>query len=389
MMVREVMEGSRAVARVVANCDVKVIAAYPITPQTHIVQELAKMHADGLIDCEYINVEAEFSAISAILGATVAGARSFTATCSQGLALMHEVVFAAAGMRVPLVMVIANRALSAPINIWNDHQDSIAERDSGWIQIYCQDVQEVVDTVVQAYRIAEDKNVLLPVMVCMDGFYLTHVYEPVEIPPKEKVKKFLGKFTYPYKLDPKKPLTMGPLAFPSDYARLRKELAGVVRESKKVIKKVHDSYAKQFGRRYGDGLLEIYGKGSVALVAMGSVCGTIKDMIDKRQDGDVCLVRVRTFRPFPKEELANVLEDKEMVVVLDRDVSLGNAGALYLEVRDALYDRKTRPKIVNFIMGLGGVDVSKDQLHYVIDKAKKVKSGHVEIIDGSEVASSY
>ncbi len=388
-MAREVMEGSQAVARIVANCDVKVIAAYPITPQTHIVQELAKMHADGLIDCEFVNVEAEFSAISAILGATAAGARSFTATSSQGLALMHEVVFAAAGMRLPLVMVIANRALSAPINIWNDHQDSIAERDSGWIQIYCESVQEVVDSVVQAYKIAENKNVLLPVMVCMDGFYLTHVYEPVEIPPKSKVHKFLGKFNYPYKLDPKKPLTMGPLGFPADYARLRKQLAEAVWNSKKVIKEVHDIYAKQFGRVYGDGLLEVYGDGSIALVAMGSVCGTIKDMIDKDELKDVCLVRIRTFRPFPKDEIVEVLKDRDAVVVLDRNISLGNAGAVYLEVRDALYDEKDKPKVVDFVVGLGGVDVNKATLNYVVEKARTVKSGHVEIVDGSEVSSSY
>ncbi len=388
-MPREVMEGSQAVARVVANCDVKVIAAYPITPQTHIVQELAKMHADSVIDCEYINVEAEFSAISAILGATAAGARSFTATCSQGLALMHEVVFAAAGMRIPLVMVIANRALSAPINIWNDHQDSMAERDSGWIQLYCENVQEVVDSVVQAYKIAEHKDVLLPVMVCMDGFYLTHVYEPVEIPSKEKVVKFLGKFSYPYKLDPKKPVTMGPLAFPADYARLRKQLAEAVWNSKEIVRKVHDDYAKRFGRSYGDGFLEVYGDGSKAIVAMGSMCGTIKHMIDKDELEDVSLIRVRTFRPFPKDEIRDVLKDKDTVIVMEKNISLGNAGAVYLEVKDALYDEKRKPKIVNFIVGLGGVDVNRPTIKYVVEKAEKVKSGFVEIVDGNEISASY
>ncbi len=388
-MPREVMEGSQAVARVVASCDVKVIAAYPITPQTHIVQELAKMHADGVIDCEYINVEAEFSAISAILGATAAGARSFTATCSQGLALMHEVVFASAGMRIPLVMVIANRALSAPINIWNDHQDSMAERDSGWIQLYCENVQEVVDSVVQAYKIAEHKDVLLPVMVGMDGFYLTHVYEPVEIPPKEKVVKFLGKFNYPYRLDPKKPVTMGPLGFPADYARLRKQLAEAVWNSKKVVRKVHDDYAKRFGRSYGDGLLEVYGDGGKAIVAMGSMCGTIKHMIDKDELEDVSLIRVRTFRPFPKDEIKDVLRDKDTVIVMEKNISLGNAGAVYLEVRDALYDEKRKPKIVNFIVGLGGVDVNRPTVKYVVEKAEKVKSGYVEIVDGNEISASY
>ncbi len=387
-MEREVIEGSQAIAKTVARCDVRFVAAYPITPQTHIVQELAKMHANGEIDCEYMNVEAEFSAISAIIGATAAGVRSFTATSSQGLALMHEVLFAAAGMRLPLVMVIANRALSAPINIWNDHQDSVAERDSGWIQIYCQDVQEAVDSLIQAYKVAENKNVLLPVMVCMDGFYLTHVYEPVEIPPADKTKRFLGNFEYPYRLDPKKPLTMGPLAFPEDYTRLRKNLAEAVLGAKNFIKKVHQDYVKRFGRSYGDGMIERYGDGKICFVAMGSMCGTIKDMVDEGKH-DVSLVRVRTFRPFPKEELAEALEDKELVIVLDKDISLGNAGALYMETRDALYEAKKRPKTVNFVVGLGGMDVSKGLLKYLLQRAKKMKSDHVEIVSGTQSMSSY
>jgi len=374
-----VIEGSQAVARAVKSCDVKVIAAYPITPQTHIVQELAKMHANGEIDCEYINVEAEFSAISAVLGSTAAGVRSFTATSSQGLALMNEVLYATAGMRIPVVMVVCNRALSAPINIWNDHQDSIAERDSGWIQIYVESVQEAVDSLIQAYKISEDKKVLLPSMVCMDGFYLTHVYEPVVIPEKEEVDKFLPAFEYPYPLDPEKPLTMGPLGFPNDYARLRKQLFEATLESKGKIVKANKDFKKCFGRGYGDGLIEVYGDGKIAIVSMGSLCSTIKEYVDSSKD--VCLVRIRTFRPFPGEELKKVLKDKEKVIVMEKNISLGHAGSVFMELATALYG--TGIEIYDFIVGSGGIDVPLSTINYVVERVKKnkEKQGSVVFID--------
>ncbi len=374
-----VIEGSQAVARAVKSCDVKVIAAYPITPQTHIVQELAKMHANGEIDCEYINVEAEFSAISAVLGSTAAGVRSFTATSSQGLALMNEVLYATAGMRIPVVMVVCNRALSAPINIWNDHQDSIAERDSGWIQIYVESVQEAVDSLIQAYKISEDKKVLLPSMVCMDGFYLTHVYEPVVIPEKEEVDKFLPAFEYPYPLDPEKPLTMGPLGFPNDYARLRKQLFEATLESKGKIVKANKDFKKCFGRSYGDGLIEVYGDGKIAIVSMGSLCSTIKEYVDSSKD--VCLVRIRTFRPFPGEELKKVLKDKEKVIVMEKNISLGHVGSVFMELATALYG--TGIEIYDFIVGSGGIDVPLSTINYVVERVKKNKEkpGSVVFID--------
>jgi len=374
-----VIEGSQAVARAVKSCDVKVIAAYPITPQTHIVQELAKMHANGEIDCEYINVEAEFSAISAVLGSTAAGVRSFTATSSQGLALMNEVLYATAGMRIPVVMVVCNRALSAPINIWNDHQDSIAERDSGWIQIYVESVQEAVDSLIQAYKISEDKKVLLPSMVCMDGFYLTHVYEPVVIPEKEEVEKFLPAFEYPYPLDPEKPLTMGPLSFPNDYARLRKQLFEATLASKNKIIKANKDFKKCFGRSYGDGLIEVYGDGKIAIVSMGSLCSTIKEYVDSNKD--VCLVKIRTFRPFPREELKKILEEKEKVIVMEKNISLGHAGAVFMELATALYG--TGIEIYDFIVGSGGIDVPLSTINYVVERVKKNKEkpGSVVFID--------
>ena len=374
-----VIEGSRAIAEAVALCDVKVIAAYPITPQTHIVEALAQMHANGEIDCEFVNTEAEFSSISLILGATAAGVRSFTATSSQGLALMHEVLFAAAGLRIPVVMVVANRALSAPINIWNDHQDSVSQRDNGWIQIYCESVQEAVDSVIQAYKIAEE--CLLPTMVCIDGFYLTHVYEPVSIPSKEKVERFLPKFDPKYKLDPEKPLTFGALAFPKDYARIRKQLYEAALRSKEVVGRVNREFHSIFGRKYGNGMVETYGSGETAIIAAGSVCGTIKHFIE-HENKKLSLVRIRLFRPFPRREIREALEDKESVIVIDRSVSLGNAGTLFTEVRDVLYEMDKRPKVTNFILGLGGVDVTRGTLRYVIEKHGKVSSGHVEIVEG-------
>lgn len=358
---KTILEGSKAVAEVVALCKPAVIAAYPITPQTHIVEELAQLVADGKLKSKYLEVESEFTAISACLGATAAGYRSFTATSSQGLVLMHEVLFTTAGMRLPVVMVVANRALSAPINIWNDEQDSISQRDTGWLQIYCESVQEAVDTLLQAYKIAESSRVLLPIMVCIDGYYLTHVVEPVDLPAQGEVDKFLPIYKPTHAvLDPQKPMTQGSLAYPEQYMFLRKQLADVVLNSIDVVKKVHDDFAKQFKRKYGNGLVEEYknNKG-VAIVAMGSVCGTIKETIDKNKKFG--LVRVRCFRPFPKKEIKATLKGKDLVIVIDRNISLGNSGALSMEVRDCIYGEK-KPRIVNYIIGLGGVDTSRKDM---------------------------
>jgi pyruvate ferredoxin oxidoreductase alpha subunit len=372
-MMKTILEGSKAVAETVRMCKPAVIAAYPITPQTHIVEELAKLVADGKLKSKYLEVESEFTAISACLGATAAGYRSFTATSSQGLALMHEVLFTAAGMRLPLVMVVANRALSAPINIWNDQQDSIAERDSGWLQLYCESVQEAVDTVLQAYKIAE--SVLLPAMVCMDGYYLTHVVETVDIMSQQDVEKFLPAYKPKHAyLDPQRPITQGPIAYPAHYMIIRKQLADAMIDSIEIVKKAHDDFARMFKRRYGNGIVEEYKNDKkVAVVAMGSICGTIKEVVDKNKFG---LMRVRCFRPFPKKYVASALKDKELVIVIDRNISLGNSGALSMEVRDCLYGQKG-PRVVNYIVGLGGVDTSSNDIEKIVMDAKKRKDGEV------------
>lgn len=336
------------------------------------------MKADGKLSAEYIESESEFSALSSCIGASAAGVRAYTATCSQGLALMHEVVFAAAGMRLPMVMTVANRALSAPLNIWNDQQDSISERDSGWIQIYVETNQEAVDTHFQAFKISENPNVLLPVMVCMDGFFLTHTMEPIDVPEKEQAEKFLPKYSPRYaKLDPKAPQSQGAFVYPQYYISVKKAMDESLAGSLEIIKKVHDESAKVFGRIYGNGLVEEYRNNKkIAIVSMGSVSGTIRDVIDSRKDAG--LLRVRTFRPFPREDIIKSLSGKDTVIVLDKDISLGNSGALFTEVRDALYSAKKKPKVVGFVAGLGGKDITAKDINRMIDGAKKMKDGDVE-----------
>lgn len=374
---KSILKGTKAVAETVSLCKPSVIATYPITPSTEIVETLARFVADGKLNAKYINVEAEFSAISALAGASATGVRTFTATASQGLALMHEVLFATAGMRLPIVIVVANRALSAPINIWNDHQDSISERDSGWIQLWVESVQEAVDTLIQAYKVAENKKVLLPVMVNMDGYYLTHVSEPVDIPSENDVESFLPNYEPKHAyLDPEKPMTQGPFSYPEFYMALRKQIFEAVKNSSSVIKEVHDDFAKKFNRAYGNGLVEEYKNNrKVAIVALGSICSTIKTIVDKRND--IGLLRVRCFRPFPRKDVINALKDKELVIVIDRDISLGNSGALFSEVRDALYS-VGKPTVVNFIAGLGGVDITTKNIDEMIEEAKKMKDGEVK-----------
>jgi len=378
-MTRHFMEGSKVVAEAIFLCKPDVVSAYPITPQTHIVETLAQLIADGRIKSKFLEVESEFTAISSVAGAVAAGSRTFTATCSQGLALMHEVLFAIAGMRLPVVMVVANRALSAPINIWNDQQDSISERDSGWIQLYVETAQEAVDTVIQAYKIAEDRRVLLPIMVCMDGFILTHTVEPVNVPDDVEVNKFLPKYKPTHALlDPTIPMTLGPFAYPEPYFKLRKELSIAIDNSKKIIQEVNEEFGEKFKRKYGNGLIEEYKNDKkIAIVSMGSVCGTIRTVVDSREDSG--LVKIRCYRPFPKEDLVNALKDKEIVIVIEKNISLGlGSGSAFSEIRDVLYQLKEKPKIVGAVVGLGGTDVRSKDINALIDKSKTMNDGEVE-----------
>lgn len=366
-MVVKVISSAEAVSEAVKLAKPDVIPVYPITPQTKISEKLADYVADGELDSQYIRVESEHSAMSAAIGASGAGVRVFTATSSQGLAYMHEPVFAAAGMRLPIVMANANRALSAPINIWNDQQDSISERDSGWIQIFAETGQEAFDTVLQAFKIAENPEICVPVMVCVDGFILTHTVDPVEIISQEDADSFLPKFkpVNAY-LDVKDPMSLGTLADPDHYLEIRYQLEEALTKSESLIEEVGKEFGDKFGRYYG--LIEEYKSedADIILIALGSICGTIKDVVDEQreQGKKVGLVRVRSYRPFPKEAIKAAVGDAKLAV-LDKDVSFSVGGALYADVKTAV-DNPT----YNYIIGLGGRDITPSDIEEIIEKTE-------------------
>lgn len=367
-MVLKVMSSNQAIAEAVKLVKPKVIPVYPITPQTTISEYLAKYVADGDIDAEYIRVESEHSAISAALGASGTGVRVFTATSSQGLALMHEIIFAAAGLRAPVVMADANRALSAPLSIWNDQQDSISERDSGWMQIYAENGQEALDSVLMAYRVSEDKEVLLPTMVCIDGFILTHTVDPVDVPEKEAVDNFLPPYNPEHAyLDPKRPMSIGTFTDPAYYMEARHDMELAMERAKKVINKVNEEFSQAFGRKYD--FIERYRSddADTILVAMGSISSTIKDVVDElRNKGEkVGLVRVRVFRPFPTEEIYDAIKNASKIGVLDKNVSFSVGGVLNNEIQS-----KTGIKTSGFIIGLGGRDIKPSHIMEIFEKTK-------------------
>ena len=367
---KEFLEGSLAVAEAVKLCKPGVISAYPITPQTHIVEELATMVSEGALKSQFVNVESEHSAASVVLGGSATGVRVYTATSSQGLFYMAEVIFNIAGMRLPVVMTCANRAISAPINIWNDQQDSVSLRDAGWIQVYAEDIQEAVDLHFIAYRLAEDKGVMLPVMVCMDGFILTHGIETVDIPSQEQVNQFLPPYSPLYKLDVENPQSLGLLADPDYYTETRFAIQETQKKVLEMLPKITADFAKVSGRNY-NGLIEGYQLKDAerVIVAMGSVCGTIKEVIDElRQKGKkVGLLKVTSYRPFPVEQIYNALKDVPKVAVLDRAVSLGSFAPLASEVKAIFSSKKKRPQVISsFVVGLGGRDITKDSIKEMI-----------------------
>ncbi|MFA6027893.1 MAG: transketolase C-terminal domain-containing protein [Patescibacteria group bacterium] len=372
---RQIMEGSHAVAQTIKLIKPKVVSAYPITPQTHIVEALADYKAKGDVDYEYVLAESEFAAASIVEGACLRGVRTYTATSSQGLLLMAEVLFNIAGMRLPMVMTVANRALSGPINIWNDQQDAVTVRDSGWLMLYAEDNQEAADMHVEAYKLAESLN--LPVMVNMDGYVLTHTFEPVEIPDSKLIKKFLPEYkpkqgTY---LDVKNPRTFGAFATPETYMNIREDLFNQVAEAKSAIKKTHQDFKKIFKRGNGDGVVDTYQikDAEIVLVSFGSVLGTIKDVVDEqRKKGvKVGVLKVRCFRPFPALEIVNNLKKAKYIGVVEKCLSIGNEGILANEIKAAAYDAKLKGKISSFIVGLGGRDVTKNNILEIISAAKK------------------
>ena len=361
MVTRIGVEVSIALADAVKLANPDVIAAYPITPQTHIVEHLAELVANGELDAEYIPVESEHSAMSACLGSAAAGARTFTATASQGLALMIEVVYVAPAMRLPIIMAVANRALSAPLSIWCDHSDLMSVRDTGWIQIIVENGQQAVDNTIIAFRIGEDPRVMLPVMVHLDGFNLTHVIEPIIFPEQAAVDKYLPKLKFPLPLNPDKPVAMGDFAPPAIYTETKWAQEVNLRNSKKVIIKAWDEFNKIFGRQYFP-VEKYHSDGAkVLIMTMGSSGETASVAIDEmRAEGmDVGQIRLRLWRPFPFEELREAVKDADVLIVMDRAISYGGPGGpLASEVKAALYNQTKKPKVVSFVISLGGRDTT-------------------------------
>jgi pyruvate ferredoxin oxidoreductase alpha subunit len=379
---QEILEGAMAVAHAVAKCRPEVVAAYPITPQTHISEELSTIVADGELDAEFVKVESEFGAASVVLGASAAGARAYTATSSQGLMLMAEVLWNMAGMRLPVVLACANRSVSAPLSIWCDHQDAESIRDCGVIQIYAEDAQEACDQHVIAFKVAEDRRVLLPVMVNLDGFLLTHVFEPVELPDQELCDRFLGKYEALYKLDVDNPMSFGCFTEPDKCMEGRWMIHDASLRSLGVIEEVSQAFANLFGRTSG-GLIEEYRSqdAETILVAKGSICGTIKDVVDElREKGQkVGLVRIKTFRPFPRGALVKALRGAKQIAVVEKGGSFGAGGVTTPDLKDALYDAGLRMPVSGFCVQLGGREVTPDGIHEIIERVSK----------GEQVAFEY
>ena len=375
------MEVSLAIAEAVRMANADVIAAYPITPQTHIVERIAELVANGDLDAEYIPVESEHSAMSACLGSAAIGARTFTATAGQGLELMHEVLYVASAMRLPIIMAVANRALSSPLNVWGDQSDLMAVRDTGWIQIICENGQEAFDLTLCAFRIAEDQRVLLPVMVHVDGFYLTHVVEPIEFPSQDEVNGYLPPLKYPLPLNPDKPVTMGAFAPPFIYTEAKKAQEVNIRTSKKVILEHWDEFGKAFGRYYHP--VEKYRTegAQTLLLTLGSFGETAMTAVDKmRTEGkDVGLLKLRLWRPFPFEELNEAVGNAQTLIVVDRALSFGGPGGpAYSEIRSALYSKKIRPNIVGFVAGLGGRDITVDEFAGMVKRGLEITNTGAE-----------
>ena len=369
------IEVSVAIGDAVKLARADVVAAYPITPQTHIVEHLAGLVASGELDAAYIPVESEHSAMSACLGAAATGARVFTATAGQGLELMHEVVYVASAMQLPMVMAVANRALSSPLSVWGDHSDVMSVRDVGWIQIFVENGQETVDNVLCAFRIGEDRRVLLPVMVHLDGFHLSHMIEPILFPEQAEVDRFLPPNQYPFPLDTAKPVTMGAFAPPVIYSETKKAQEVNIRASREAIIECWQEFGDAFGRYYSP--VEGYHSedARVLLLTMGSFSETAMTAIDRmRGDGkSVGLVRLRLWRPFPFEEIRRAVKEAEVLIVVDRALSFGGPGGpVCSEVRSALYGEAKRPKVVSFVGGLGGRDISLDGFETIVSRGMEI-----------------
>ncbi len=373
MSKRTGIEVSIAAAKAVGLADADVIAAYPITPQTHIVEHLAEMVNSGELDAEYIPVESEHSAISACLGSAAAGARTFTATASQGLALMHEILFAASSMRLPLVMAVANRAVSAPINIWADHSDIMPQRDTGWVQLFAENGQEVFDLTLQAFRLAEDHRILLPVMVNMDGFTLSHMIEPVSLLSKEDVAGFLPPMDPFRTLDINDPRSFGPFGAQDVYTEIKMQQENALVKAQSVMEEIWSDFNGRFGRSYRAVETHRSEDARIILVTMGAIGETARTAVDEMRDQGISvgLVRIRMWRPFPCSEVVDALSNAQTIAVVDRILSPGAAGGpVAMEIRSLFYSRDIRPNILDFITGLGGREINRRTFYEIVNRSR-------------------
>jgi pyruvate/2-oxoacid:ferredoxin oxidoreductase alpha subunit len=359
---KRVVEGSQAVAEAVRLARVNVISAYPITPQTHIVEFLSEYCANGTLNARFLRVESEHSALAALIGTASTGVRSFTATSGQGLALMHELLHWASGARLPIVMAEVNRALAPGWNIWVDQTDTLAQRDTGWIQMYCEHGQEVLDSVLQAYRLGELVN--LPVMVILDAFYLSHTYEPVDIPEQELVDQFLPPYEPKFELNTENPCALGPLVTPNVYMEMRYNIAVAMEETCSLFQNVESEFEKIFDRRYGAVEPVACDEAEIILVTSGTVTSTCRQVVDDlRSRGEkVGLLKVKLFRPFPVDLIRKNLASAKKIAVIDRNFSFGASGIFAQEIRAALCNAPERPPVFGYIAGIGGRDVTVDVL---------------------------
>jgi len=385
---RQVMTGNYASAYGAKLSRAEVIAAYPITPQTSIVEKLAELVSTGELKAKFISVESEHSAMAACISASIVGARTYTATSSHGLTLMHEVLMWASGARLPIVITNVSRAMAPPWSVWADHMDSIAQRDTGWLQFFCSSNQEVLDTTIMAYKICESRNVMLPAMVIEDAFILSHTSEPVDMPEQEAVDSFLPSFSPELKVEIGKPMGFGSLVKPDQYMEFRYKAMLAMKAARERILRVEKEFKQVFGREYG-GLLENYrcDDAEVVLVAAGSTAATAKDVVDSlREKGQkVGLARLRVFRPFPHEEFRALASKVAGIAVLDRSYTFGVSGAFFTEIKGSIYDCPKRPAMKNYIAGLGGRDITPKILEKIFDDiqlfVKRREETDVEWVD--------
>ncbi|KAA0005309.1 MAG: pyruvate ferredoxin oxidoreductase [Thermoplasmata archaeon] len=376
---KQILKGNEAAAVAAKLAKPDVVAAYPITPSTDFPEKMSEYVANGELPyTQFLPVESEHSAMSACVGAAAVGARVCTATSSQGLELMHEILFIASGMRLPIVLYNANRALSAPINIWCDQQDSISARDTGWIQFYGENNQEGFDLMLISFKVAEDPRVLLPAMTCLDAFVCTHTFEPVDVPSQEEVDAFLPPYKPRHvKLDPEDPWTLGPFGVPEYYQEIRYTQHLAMKNAEKVIDEVFKDFEKRFGRKYQKVNPYKVEDADIIFITIGSASGTTKEFVDKaRKEGKkVGAIKLTVLRPFPFKEILPLIKNAKTIAILERNISMGYGGAVYADLAGAIINEKDRPLLLDFILGLGGRDITFKDLEEILSVCEDVIKG--------------